>query len=69
MEGLSIDFKEDLKKNKNKIDGGDSEWAHWYVGDFLEAMAAWLKDSEEFKNSSLSWKDLADIIESGKFYE
>ena len=66
---LSEDFKKDFKQNKNKTMGGNSEWAHWYVGDFLEAIAAWLEDSEKYKKDSLNWKDLANIFESGKFYE
>ena len=69
LQGLSENFKEDFKQNKNKITGGNSEWAHWYVGDFLEAIAAWLEDSKKYKKKSLSWKDFANIVESGRFYE
>ena len=69
LQNLSKNFEVDFKQNKNKITGGNSEWAHWYVGDFLGAIAAWLEDSEKYKKNSLSWKDLASIVESGKIYE
>mgnify|MGYP001592546492 CR=1 FL=1 len=67
---LDKDFKKFIKKNdgnnKYKMEG---TWENIYIGDFLESIASWMEDSKKYKKQNLSWKDLADIIESGKFYE
>ena len=67
---LEKDFQKDYEANKNKPYGGSGEWQNWFVGNYLESIAAWLEDSGKYNNQkSIDWKDLAKIIESGKYYE
>lgn len=70
LKDLDENFEKDQKKYKGEPYGGNSEWEHWYAGDYLEAIAACLENKEEqYKTKTLSWKDLANIILMGKYYE
>jgi len=70
LKELDKDFQKDYNSNKDKPFGGNGNWANWSAGDFLEGISAWLNDLKEFSNAKkLEWKDLAKIIESGKYYE
>jgi len=67
---LDKDFQKDYQKNKDKPYGGDSKWENWFAGNYLEAISGWLDDTKAFSDvKTLQWKDLAKIIESGKYYE
>lgn len=69
LKDFDKEFQENIKQNKNKFLGGTSKWDNWSAGNFLESIAAWLEDSGKYKKKSLNWRDLANILESGKIYE
>lgn len=70
LKDMDKNFDEDQKKYENQPYGGNSEWEHWYAGDYLEAISGCLEDTGKYsKSKQLTWKDLAEIIMMGKYYE
>lgn len=49
------------------------EWQNWSVDDYLESIAAWIKDSSDSHGNDefeqLDFKELAKIFYVGKIYE
>ena len=54
------------------------DWQHWYIGDYLDAMAHWLRaDHPQMPGETLSeiyreaptWRGVANILDAARVYE
>lgn len=68
-------FSEFLKALASDIKTNPNEWENSDLESFLEAMSAWLEDSEGYYRNqgntapTLNWKTLADMFMAAKIYE
>ena len=69
-----------LKDLSRHFDAERDEWQNWTVGDYLEAIAAWLeatpvlpeagtKRNEELGGERPTWRGVALLFEVGRLYE
>ena len=76
VESLSdlVAFLEALSKHFAHEHQGD-DWQNWNVGDYLESIARWLRDSthtraiERMDVYRPTWRDVATLFEVGRIYE
>lgn len=81
VESLSdlIDFLESLSRHFEQGRRGD-DWQHWYVGDYLEAMAAWLRATPalahvrdekraHIEGERPTWRGVAIMFDAARVYE
>ncbi|WP_214325206.1 hypothetical protein [Nonomuraea sediminis] len=80
LEFMARDFAEDQAECERERDAGnkyyEGRWSSTYIGDFLEAWAAWLRDGcirdgAPFRGDvePLTWQGLALQIRAGSMYE
>jgi len=60
-------LEEDFQHDKDK-------WENWTVPDYLDAMAAWIRDWSSSPENDIDWnkadlKTIARILYMGKYYE
>jgi hypothetical protein len=73
-----IAFLDGLSEHFAREHEGD-DWQNWNVGDYLESVAAWLKDGppqlmkdewrEEIDRDRPTWRGVAMLFEAGRIYE
>jgi hypothetical protein len=60
------------KEEKYSLDGklnlSPRGWENGTIANFLDAMEAWTRDGSHIPEAA-SWRSLAQILHSGKFYE
>lgn len=55
------------------------DWQHWYIGDYLEALAAWLENGpphlmqdewrDEIDRDRPTWRGVAIMLDAARVYE
>jgi hypothetical protein len=74
-----IEFLQALAMHFGEERENDDAWAHWFIGDYLEATAAWLAatpavpEFREVKEREIdegpSWRGVALMFAAGRTYE
>ena len=62
------DFIKFVESLRSDLDTNEKEWENITLEAYLEAMEAWMTDTDKLSDSP-SWKDFAVILLSGRFYE
>jgi hypothetical protein len=62
-------------------EGNGDDWQHWLIGDYLDAIAAWLREgppnlpeaveerAREIEQDKPSWRGVAILFDAGRVYE
>lgn len=59
-------FLQDLQKD---YESNGDEWNNQSIGAYLEAIRAWLNDSQDPAVDSACWRYIAALLLAGKMYE
>jgi hypothetical protein len=74
-----MSYLEDLAQHFEREREGD-DWQHWEIGDYLEAMAAWLRATpvladaraereREIEQERPTWRGVANLFDAARVYE
>ena len=70
-----VEFVDALSRHFASERRGD-DWQHWSVGDYLAAMAAWLRGDPILMRERMqeireqpSWRGFAEILDAARVYE
>jgi Uri superfamily endonuclease len=74
-----IDYLDALSRHFEREKGG-ADWQHWEIGDYLKAIAAWLRATpisrdaqaeleREIEQERPTWRGVATLFDAGRVYE